>query len=171
MWVIGFRDEVVGHETRGVVLVAGSIVGLACSSNNNSASNSNSASQQVCNDRAAFSSSVQTLGNDLQALNLGRGEDDAEALDAFNTLVDSVKALSAEQRQSLSPNIDALQSDVNAFTGASNVSDLSSVVNATRSDANRGRCDQERSELWLRSSVTSDLSRKPESVDVRTGRG
>jgi hypothetical protein len=112
------------------VLVAGSLVAVACSSSGKSAS------QQVCDDKAAFSSSVQQVGNDIRALNLGQAKDSAQkAVDAFNALVDSVKKLTNEQRSSLSPQVDSIQSDVSAFTDVNNASELSSALDRTRSDA------------------------------------
>jgi hypothetical protein len=112
------------------LLVAGSFAVAACSSGGKSAS------QQVCDDKSAFSSSVQQVGNDIRALNIGQARESAsKAIDAFNALVDSVKKLSEEKRQSVSPHLDNIQSDVSAFTDVNNASELSSDVDRTRSDA------------------------------------
>ncbi len=116
-----------------LLLLTGSMAAAACSSSSTSSTN---ASQEVCNDRAAFSSSVQQVGNDVRSLNLGQAKDDAsKAVDAFNALVDSVKKLTSEQRSSLSPQIDSIQSDVSAFSDISNVNELSSALNTTGSNA------------------------------------
>jgi gas vesicle protein len=113
------------------LLVAGSLAAVAACS-----SGGKSASQQVCDDKSAFSSSVQQVGNDIRALNLGQARDSAsKAVDAFNQLVDSVRKLSDEKRQSVSPHLDNIQSDVSAFTDVNNVSELSSALDRTRSDA------------------------------------
>jgi hypothetical protein len=112
------------------LLFVGSIVAAACSSSGKSAS------QQVCDDKSAFSSSVQQVGNDIRALNLGQAKDSAsKAVDAFSALVDSVKKLSEEKQQSFSPQLENIQSDVSAFTDVNNASELSSALDRTRSDA------------------------------------
>jgi peptidoglycan hydrolase CwlO-like protein len=85
-----------------------------------------SASDEVCDDRADLRDRMGEIADDLAAGNLGDAEEAlGDAQDDLDELKSSLDDLSAEQRQELEPEVAELETQVNALTEAESVDDLS----------------------------------------------
>jgi hypothetical protein len=112
-----------------LIFVALASFGTACSSD------TKTASDQVCDSRSSFSSAVDKVKGDLQSAHFGQARSDADDVrTTFQNLVDSFQKLTNDQRQSLSPQVDQLKSDLSGFSDVSNRSELQNSVDTTRSD-------------------------------------
>lgn len=84
-----------------------------------------SAAAQVCDDRAALSSAVQTVVDDLGAGNLGDAKEHlAQVRTAFDDLAASIDALAAEEKEDLQPQVEQIKADLEAAGGTGSLTEL-----------------------------------------------
>lgn len=94
------------------------------------------AAQQVCDDRSQLNTAVTTVVNDLRSGNFSKAKSDLPAVtDSFDTLRASVENLSAEQSQSLKPQIDKLKHTVSSLRGSSSFNDLVNSIDSVWNQA------------------------------------
>lgn len=111
-----------------VVVLVGSLL-AACSSNPPA-----SASQKVCNDRAALGSAVSTVVDDLKSGNFGKAKDDVPAVgDAVDSLSQSAKGLKSAESQALSPQLDNLKKTAANLKNPTSLAELQSDFSSLKS--------------------------------------
>ena len=89
-------------------------------------SDDESASDQVCEDRADLGEQMDDVADELAAGNLGEAREEmGDVEDDLGDLQSSLEDLSAEQRQELAPEVDELESQVADLGEAESLDDLS----------------------------------------------
>jgi uncharacterized protein with von Willebrand factor type A (vWA) domain len=84
-----------------------------------------SASEKVCNDRAALKSAVSTAVTDLRAGNFGEARTHLSGIsDAFTRLQKSAQDLKAEESEALRPQIDEVTTTLSKVTSSQSLTQL-----------------------------------------------
>ncbi len=84
-----------------------------------------SAAAAVCDDRAALSTAVQAVVDDLGAGNFGDAKEHlADARAAFDDLAASIGELAADEKEDLQPQVDQIKADLEAAGGVGSLTEL-----------------------------------------------
>ena len=84
-----------------------------------------SAEEQVCDARTELRDSLDQVATDVTSANFGDASDDlTQVREAFDGLTAAVDDLAQEERDELSPQVDALKSDITALTDAQSLDEV-----------------------------------------------
>jgi cytochrome c556 len=101
----------------------------ACSSSSTPAAPT--AEQQVCDARAALSTSFQKVVDDIAALNLGQAKADfATVKTDVAALLTATQGLAAEKKAAIEPQVAAIQESVAALASVASIEELTAGIEA-----------------------------------------
>ena len=101
-----------------------------------SCSDSESASEQVCDARDDVDDAIQQVSSDVRSANFGDAREGLEDVESsVQELVDAVDQLGAQERQQLRADVDQLEENLDSMGEVTSLADLEDKFEVVRSEA------------------------------------